>query len=186
MSTCPCYTDLPVAKKSYNSCDNGVCGKTEYLRPVGEITGNFNLKCSEIFNPLGDVTYVFDPARVKLKANVPTGQIVTFHVDIRFPGSDLFGGNHFNNVPVYANAAFGFSNVENSVFFVGSGDVGQIGSMQLVYNAYLNGTAPYNPALGIPSIVPPEIPTGGISALMGVTGASIFVRKGTQIFAGVH
>ena len=101
MNTCPCFTDLPVTKKSYASCDKNACGKSPYMKPVGEFTKNFDLKCDELSGTSDSL--VFDPARFKLKPNVPMGQLVTFTVDVKFPGSNLVGGNHLSNVPVYAN-----------------------------------------------------------------------------------
>jgi hypothetical protein len=180
--TCPCYTDLAVSKKSYGGCDKYVCGKTPYLKPVGEFTKNFDLKCSEIFNPTGLDTFLFDPSRFKLKPNVPTGQLVTFLVDVKFSGSALFGGNHFDNVPIYANAQYGFSNPDNIDFFTANSNLGQAVAMQLAYNPWVSGT--------VGSMTSGGGGGGGVIidqsiSLLSKQGASLFVKKGTQIFAGV-
>jgi len=163
MNTCPCFTDLPVTKKSYASCDKNACGKSPYMKPVGEFTKNFDLKCDELSGTSDSL--VFDPARFKLKPNVPMGQLVTFTVDVKFPGSNLVGGNHLSNVPVYANVQFGRLNSESDSTF-GSSNPGQLYDLQLIYNQYVSNSV-------------------GSYAFLSKAGASLFVKKGTQIFAGV-
>ena len=97
MSTAPCYTDLPVVKRSYASAE-GVCGKTEYLKPVGE----FTTACVEVSTGTTCDVQTFIFKNVKLRSTVPTNQIVTFYVDMKFTDANgfspgLFGGNHFTN-----------------------------------------------------------------------------------------
>lgn len=159
-----CYTDLPVVKRSYASSE-GVCGKSEYLKPVGEFTSNFLAGCTGLTGAAG--LYVFQNA--KFRSNVPHNQIVTFYVDIRF-GSDngsvpsLFGGNHFTNVPIYANVGYGY---DLAGFGIPPSDPAYY-SLHLVYNPALNLTI------------------GDDSLFRNIALAKLFVKKGTQIYAGIH
>ena len=163
-----CYTDLPITKRSYATC-SGVCSNTDYLKPIGEFTANYSVTCTGSTGATGPgFAVLFNPQQFKLKATVPTNQLVTFYINVDFTdvtgySVGLFGGDHFQNVPVYANVSYGFDNNAIAPYLVNPADLYQL---QLVYNPYLNGAV------------------GNVIAKR--LAASLLIKKGTQIYAGIH